>query len=255
MSLTRICLRKAFVQVLAHMVMLSLLMLLRQGSGEIYGKVGNNPVHGGCFFWDDLGNNLGTVITSNKESAVRYHVSRNYSKTCGAGNTLVEWTYKDGIVYYDISCVDGFSCAVVAKCNDNDVFYSYLDSYNMYCRRRNDCGECLSNCISEGKDDECCLNNYTATVCNPQWSQWLWKLYNGSFKGIYTYAYDDDYGLHQCTNQVLFTTQISDKHDYSNPLLISSSTKACINSVDRYLGVIFVAIVKEVFTKLISLLL
>nr|BAQ08221.1 28 kDa protein [Persimmon virus B] len=250
MSLTRICLRKIFALVLVHTVMSSLPTLSKQGSGGTYGDSTAQGVGGTCYFWDALGNKIGTTIESDENESVRYYVSKNYSAKCGAGSTLIEWTYNAGKTYYDISCVDGYSCAVSSLCNNDTVYFSHLDSSVDECNsKRNECGECVSGCISTNEDAECCRNSYNSVTCKPQWSVWLHDTYASKFNGIYTYAYDDKAGLHICAGRVEFSTLPKFSLLYPGATYtVSEAKRTCTNTVDRFIVVIAIGILKEVLT-------
>nr|BAQ08238.1 28 kDa protein [Persimmon virus B] len=242
------CLRKMFVRVSVHLVISFLLTLLRLEGGETFGDTYSNNSTG-CYFWDVSGNKVGTTIISNTSEAIRYYVSRNFSPSCGAGATLIEWTYKSGVTFYDISCVDGFSCSVTAACDNKDVYYSHLDSKLLDCASVNLCGDCISNCIRTNDDSECCIGVYNAYSCRPTWSTLLKEKYKNYFNGVYTYAYDDAYGLHQCASSVIFKTITDERESGITDYPVKSGESiTCNDSVDRLIRLFVIGIVKELLS-------
>nr|UXN85453.1 p21 [Olive leaf yellowing-associated virus] len=118
------------------------------------------------------------------------------------GYTLLEFTRKDTITYYDISLVDGFSTPLSVFCSSqpDDVFFSNLcfDQCSFYQEENT----CSSPCKINPNVEDCCLPPKYQGSCPSN----DWKItYLNSTKGVYLQPFDDSFSLHTCeANLVVF---------------------------------------------------
>ncbi len=124
-----------------------------------------------------------------------------------SGTSLAEFNLNaNGTDYYDVSYVDGFdnpigivssnpSCSSPNTCNSTPINNCSGDLKNGR--------ECLSPCTVYNTDQYCCRGAYgTAQTCVvSQWpaaEQSFVNNIHNSCPGQYSYAYDDNVGLHTC---------------------------------------------------------